>query len=89
MVTFVIDPGDLCQALTEREVELKKQMKEQEVKLKATAPDEKQLAALRKTVAANKKGTTPWMLSPFCFSQQSLCFEGISAGGNVLIKKLY
>ncbi|KAI0239488.1 Structural maintenance of chromosomes protein 4 [Lamellibrachia satsuma] len=43
------------QALTEREVELKKQLKEQEVKLKATAPDEKQLLVLRKTLAANKK----------------------------------
>ena len=39
-------------------MELRKQLAEQEVKVKATAPDEKRLAALRKTVAANKKGTT-------------------------------
>ena len=60
----LLTSADLCQALTEREVELKKQMKEQEVKLKATAPDEKQLSALRKTVAANKKGTRPGCCHP-------------------------
>ena len=45
-------------------MELRKQLAEQEVKVKATAPDEKHLSTLRKTVAANKKGTTSGTTAP-------------------------
>ena len=46
-------------------MELKNQLKEQAVKLKATAPDEKQLLVLRKTLAANKKGITAGMATTY------------------------